>query len=66
MQSELKEHRLESGTSGGSLGDLWSPFSHLSFPCLALKIGLKHEAYVQPIQPSSRVALKITGDERPQ
>ncbi|XP_052500205.1 complement C3-like [Budorcas taxicolor] len=27
-----------------------------------LKIGLKHEAYVQPIQPSSRVALKITGD----
>uniref|UniRef100_A0ABI0NYL6 Complement C3 n=1 Tax=Bos taurus TaxID=9913 RepID=A0ABI0NYL6_BOVIN len=27
-----------------------------------LKIGLQNEAYVQPIQPSSLVALKVTGD----
>uniref|UniRef100_A0A8C6CUC8 Complement C3 n=1 Tax=Moschus moschiferus TaxID=68415 RepID=A0A8C6CUC8_MOSMO len=27
-----------------------------------LKIGVKNEAYLQPIQPSSHVALKVTGD----
>ncbi|OWK12054.1 C3, partial [Cervus elaphus hippelaphus] len=27
-----------------------------------LKIGLKNDAYLQPIQPSSKVALKVTGD----
>uniref|UniRef100_A0A4W2DNB5 Complement C3 n=1 Tax=Bos indicus x Bos taurus TaxID=30522 RepID=A0A4W2DNB5_BOBOX len=29
---------------------------------ILLKIGLQNEAYVQPIQPSSLVALKVTGD----